>query len=427
MIKAELILDTRSKSKNGYPVKIRIYDTLAKTKSPHKYVNLKVYQNNLDLKLDPFLRRRAADLDNEVNFCNENFYKLDEAVDLIKNGIPPDDIDLEIELLEKKLEILKKKKGIQKGVGFIEFTNTLIAERKIKKIPTDSYTRIIKSVESFITPKLDIPINSITKEWVNDYDLFFKEKKLTDSSIHTYISIIRAIYREAQTRESLNIKSDNPFNKLRNFKKEKIESELTIDDLIKIKNLSINDIKTRSNIGSFGIKRLADIFLFQFAIGGQDMAEIGMLKWSNIKDGRVKIKRHKNRFKKSSGEYIDNKLNDFCLNVIETYGDKQDERVFSFLINPDLEMNRYRNQINKFNKVGFSVLAKTIGSTNTFTTKSTRYLFRTEGGNLLVDSYILMKLQGHSPKGITFGYQGALNYDVQDREHQKILDLVFKE
>ena len=425
MIKADLILDTRTKSKNGYPVKIRVYDTLVKTKSPHKYISLKIYQNSQQLKLDATLRKRISDLDNEVEFCNQNFYKLEEAVDLIKNGIPPDDIDLEIELLEKKLEFLKKKKGLERGIGIIEFTNTLIQERKIKNIPTDSYKRIIKTVESFITPKKDIPINSITKEWVNSYDLYYKEKKLTDSSIHTYISIIRAIYREAQTRESLNIKSDNPFNKLRNFKKEKVESQLTIDDLKKIKNLNIEDIKTRSNIGSYGVKRLADIFLFQFAIGGQDMAEIAMLKWSNINDGRIKIKRHKNRFKKSSGEYIDNKLNNFCINIIEKYGDKSDERIFSFLVNPDLEMDKYRTQVNKFNKVGFSVLAKTIGTKNAFTTKSTRYLFRTIGGNLMIDSYILMKLQGHSPKGITFGYQGVLNYDVQDREHQKILDLVF--
>jgi len=427
MIKADLILDTRTKSKKGYPVKIRVYDTLMKSKSPHKYISLKIYQNNHELKLDAVLRKRISDLDKEIEFCNNNFYKLDDAVDIIKEGIPPDDIDLEIELLEKKLAYLRKKKGETKGIGLIEFGNILIKEKEIKKQPTSSYYRILKTVEKFIYPLSDIKINSITKEWINSFDLFHKQNGVNDNSIHTYISIIKAIYHEAQSRESLNIKTDNPFSRLRNFKKEKVISELTIENLIKIKNLTESDIKTRSNIGSFGIKRFADLYLFQFAIGGHDLIDIAVMKWSDIVGGRLVCKRFKNRFKKSSGEYIDNKLSPFCLNVIETYGDKNDERIFSFLIDPEKDMPKYLSQVNKFNRVALPVLANTIKSENKFTTKSTRYLFRTTGGNLLIDSLIMMKLMGHSPKGITFGYQGALNHEVQDREHQKILDLVFKE
>ena len=50
MINADIILDKRRKAKNGYPVKIRIYDSNAakgNLKSRH-YINLNIYQDKVD-------------------------------------------------------------------------------------------------------------------------------------------------------------------------------------------------------------------------------------------------------------------------------------------------------------------------------------------------------------------------------------------
>lgn len=54
MIKADIILDTRAKSKKGYPVKIRVYDDIEKA---HKYIALKIYQESTELKFDANLRK----------------------------------------------------------------------------------------------------------------------------------------------------------------------------------------------------------------------------------------------------------------------------------------------------------------------------------------------------------------------------------
>lgn len=88
-------------------------------------------------------------------------------------------------------------------------------------------------------------LNSITKEWVIEFDLFNKERKVKDSSISTLISQIKSIYKEAQSQESLNVKKDNPFANLRTYKKGKKITELTINDLVKMKNLNQNDIPFR--------------------------------------------------------------------------------------------------------------------------------------------------------------------------------------
>lgn len=422
MIKADIILDTRSKSKKGYPVKIRVYCDITKS---HKYITLKIYQDNSELILDSELRKRLSNLDDELKFCNDNFYKITDALDVIKNGIPISDIDLEIELLEKRLEILRKKKGLENGIGIIEFTKKLIEERKTLNTPYKSYITICSVVKTFLDKKDDIPINSITKEWLIDFDLFYKDKKHKDSTISTYIKVLKAIFKEAQSRESLNVKKTNPFIKLRSFKREKKEVELTIDDLIKIKNLNPNDILTRSPFGISGVKQIADLYLFQFAIGGHDLIDIANLKWKNIKDGRVIFKRFKNRFKKSEGEEVSNMLNDYCLEIIKKYGDKSSERIFTFLEDPVNNRERYDHNLASFNNYFYNSIKNAIGSSNNFRSKSTRYLFRTTAGNLLINDLIIMKIQGHTPQGITFGYQGAINHEVQDKEHQKILDLVF--
>lgn len=424
MIRAELILDTRVKSKKGYPVKIRVYDDMSKK---HKYIALKIYQDNTELKLDSFLRKKSSDLDEQINFCNENLYSIEESINVIKEGVPLDDIDIEIELLEKRLELLRAKKGSKNGIGFIAFTKNLIKEREVLKRPTNSYTSIINAVSKFISPLDDIPINNITNEWIKKFDLFYKDLDSKDSTIQTYIKFIKTIFTEAQSRESLHIKKDNPFVKLRSFKKSKTETQLRIDDLISMYKLGLSDIKTQSKFGNEHIKRIIDIYLFQFAIGGHDLIDVANLKWHNIQNGRVVFKRYKNRFKKSEGEEISNKLCEFALSIIANYGDKTSKRLFSFLPDPEKDIVNYRYYNNTLNISTFKVVRKLIESENNFTSKSTRYLFRTTAGNLLINDLIIMKIQGHTPQGITFGYQGAINHEVQDKEHQKILDLVFKE
>lgn len=361
-----------------------------------------------------------------MKFCNDNHYRINDAVELIKDGIPPDDIDLEIELLEKRLEWLKQKKGSKKTIGFVVFTDSLIKERKILKKPTKSYESTKSAVKRFISPFEDVSLNDITSEWVKRFDLFYKDFGTKDSSIHTYITIIKSIYTEAQSRESLNIKKDNPFSKLRDFKRIKKENELTVENLIAMRDLQENEINTKSKFGPEWIRKIMDLYLFQFAIGGHDFIDLANLKWSNIKNERIVFKRYKNRFKKYEGEEINNKLSCFALNVIDKYGDKENERIFSFIPDPETDPKKYRYFNTTVNISTFKVIKKLIKTDNAFTSKSTRYLFRTEAGNLLIDSYVIMKLQGHTPVGVTFGYQGALNHEVQDKEHQKVLDLVFE-
>jgi len=172
MIVAEIVLDIRYKTKKGYPVKIRVYDTLNESKVKYKYHKLGIFQNRDEVLLTADLKRRSLQLDEEVKFCNDNQYLMDEAMEIIKNGLPVNDLDMEIALLRKRLELLEGKRAKQEEKMFITFVDDLIKERQIKKLDVKAYTSIKGSVKSFISPAEDFPINDIDREWLIRFNLY---------------------------------------------------------------------------------------------------------------------------------------------------------------------------------------------------------------------------------------------------------------
>lgn len=170
------------------------------------------------------------------------------------------------------------------------------------------------------------------------------------------------------------------------------------------------------------IKRNIDLFLFQFAIGGHDYADIARLEWSNIKNGRIRFKRFKNRNKPSGGNWVDNQLNPFALSVIEKYGRQNSKRIFAFIPDPadEFEYEIFRGLVGR----SLRTISKNL-EIETLKTKTPRYLFRTFAGNLFITDLVINQIQGHTPEGVSFRYQRALPYDILDVEHQKVLDLVF--
>lgn len=166
---------------------------------------------------------------------------------------------------------------------FIEFVDEIINERSIKKLNMKAYVAIKGVVQSYIKPKQDFPINNIDREWLINFDLYKINSGVKDSTVYMYLSMIKTIYTEAQSRPSLNIKEDNPFINIKAKKPNKRSSDLDFEDLINIKNIELEDIKTKSKNGPESVKRIADMLLFQFAIGGHDFVELSMLKWTNIK------------------------------------------------------------------------------------------------------------------------------------------------
>ena len=347
----------------------------------------------------------------------------------------PDFIELQPKILETKANCVKINHGSYSfdqakallfpdsnygSSNLLAFFDVRIKEKKSRKQPFQSY-KDVKAVFSKYLNEVDIPINDITYEWLNKFVLFKLNDGCAEGGVMSYLRTLRAIYKEAQRRKSLKIKSDNPFIGVIVDPVAKEVIDFSTDDF-KLLFSFIPKKSTRKDALP-KLERNIKIFFFQFLIGGHDYIDVALLTWSKIKNGRARFKRYKLRNKKRGGELIDNVLLPEALSIIDVYGDKKSERVFSFIPNPITEQKKYKNFVRAILR-SLESISDTLEFKRHISTKSTRYIFRTYAGELLIHDLIVMKLQGHKPEGISYRYQGVISKEVQDEAHKKIVDLV---
>ena len=414
MIKTTILLDTRSRTNKGHPIKIRVYKD-----KQYKYIPLKEYSEKKDWQGDNVLkshpeyrtlsnkiRKRASLLVEQEQFCMDNRLSLDDSYNLIKTGL---NRELEIFLLEKRLKELKNKGG----VGILKFIDTRIGEKESLNQSTLAYISA-KNIFTTYLRGVDEPLNNINYEWINSFLTHKRADGVSSSSGMAYLSTLRAVYKEAQKRESLGVKQDNPFLGV-------IKSGRRAADIPMLTKEDFNKI-----LAYDGKRKIYFVlFVFQFLIGGHDLVDISLLEWSNIRNGRLKFRRWKNRSKPAGDTLIDNKLLPMAVKIINEYGTKKNKRIFGFI--PDTKTNyedyrRFRGlAIKHLQEVGSK-----IGLSGKIGTKTPRYVFRTTAGNLQIDTLTIMTIQGHTPRGVTFNYQGALPYNVVDKVHERIVNEIIK-
>ncbi|WP_271765974.1 phage integrase SAM-like domain-containing protein [Aquimarina algiphila] len=411
MIEAKIIVETRRESSQGYAVKIEVY-----ANRTYKYISLKKYQKSKTLKIDSEIARRIGKLEEEIQYCNNNKLSLEESLKIIKDGIP-DDKDMQIFLLKKKLAELQG----ETGVGLIEFFDIRIKEIEDLNGSSQEYKNARIQVVNFLAGENDILLNNIDYEWLQSFIRYKTKFGKGKGNVTFLLKTIRAVFKEAQRRESLNVKKGNPFLGLIKNNTTKEVCDLTVEEIKKLFNYEPRKSSTKKSL--FVSQRHIDIFLFQFAIGGHDYADIANLKWTDVKNGRIKFKRYKNRNKPNGGERIDNMLSKFALSTIEQYGDKNHERIFSHIPSPDSP-----NYISRRQNAGQSLrrISNTLKLSENLKTKTPRYLFRSFSGDLQINALTIMQIQGHKPEGITYKYQRKLSYEVIDKEHEKVLKLFWE-
>ncbi|MEM6892507.1 MAG: site-specific integrase [Bacteroidota bacterium] len=400
MLQVDIFIDTRRKTKKGFPVKLQIYCTLTKQR---KYIHTKTYQNSKTRKT-PEAQEALTKLLTRIEPIKE--LPLNDALPLLKQ--------------EGELEILAMEHKLQKHVRFVDFfsfTQALIAEKEVLGMDTNAYKAVMREVKNFEGDK-PFSLNDITYSWVNNYILHKTAKGTGKGGISYYLRTLRTIHNEA-IRRNIGVKDTKPFKGLiTNTRSAEHQSKSwSVDDIRKLMSFKHPNAshKTQSSM-----KRAIDIFLFQFAIGGHDLVDIANLKWSNIKDGRLKFQRYKNRNKPNGGRWVNNMINEFAQKVIAEHGNRDSERIFDFLGNPETKKYTHRN---------FGATLKRISEVLRIqphlTTKTPRYVFRTIAGGLLINDLVLETLLGHKPTSINRVYQQGLPFEVLDREHQKVLDEIF--
>lgn len=420
---ARIILWKHHKTKNGFAAKIRVQNGKA------KYVPLNIYSNLEDwddkaetvLPSHPQYRiisneiiQRKSKLITEVDYCNKNGLGLEDSYLVIKKGIDQNK-DLQIFILQQKLAELQS----SGGVGILEFYDTRIMEVKKEGKSTRAFIQCRDEFKKYL--REDISLNQINY----DFLMKFSQHKLSNGcgrgGLNYYLKNLRTIYKEAQKRPKLGVKQDNPFLDVIKSAPKKPKLLPNKNDLNMLWGYQPPPYSTRNN--NFKTRRNIDIFKLQILMGGQDFVDIALIEWKFLKEDRIKMHRYKNR-NNTDSVLIDNKISKEGLDIIDLYGDKESDRVFSFI--PDPRLNEYDyTQYNKQVTNSLKNCFKNLGIASTIGTKMARFIYRTAAGQTSVKPLAILQIQGHKPEGISYNYQDRLPNKLIDQYHQQILKEIF--
>ncbi|HET8735913.1 MAG TPA: phage integrase SAM-like domain-containing protein [Pricia sp.] len=390
MISITAILDTRSEAKNGYPVKIRVYcDILQK----HRYCRTGMFQKGNRLKYTSRVLGSISEAEERAEYCNSNKLNLEKSVEIVRKGIPKTSLNL----------------------NFLEYMDRMADERKEIGMGYKHFHETKAQILNFTGG--DFPINDIDRNWVESFKVYKLKYGKGRGGVSYYLRTMRSVFKKAQLLEG--VRRDNPFLGMIKQSRSKRPPMHTPNDLKKL--FSFAPKEGTSNRAKSIMERNIDIFLFQFAIGGHDYADIANLKWTDVRHDRVRFYRFKLRNFDSPGEFIDNPLSPFALGAIGKHGTPDEERVFGWI--PDPRTERYT----EFTKSTGRSLGRVCNTLciDRLGTKSTRYLFNSFAGEIGIRRTVIEQIQGHKSDSISGLYARRFPNKIIDAEFKKVWDLVF--
>ncbi len=412
---AKIILDKRSWSKkaNGHPISVEV------TNKTNRLVSQKVYAlesqwNGYEVtsdhpnasEINRFLTERRAKLIKEVDYCNKHKLDLAASIKIIKNGL--DDKEIRIAQLERELRELK---GDNQTMLFKFWKDFIKEMAKIEK-DTKALEDTLIQFQNY-TLNQDIPINNINYEFLKDFSTYKLSGECNQPGLNHYLSMLRRVYKAAQSRESLKIKSSNPFTGfITNDKRSKVV-EMSPEEMLAWVKYEPHPFTTKKS--AISQKRRRDLFVFQFLIGGHDFADIAVLEWKNIRGDRIRFKRYKNRSHKSGGPLVDNLILPLAKQIIQLHGTTDRDRVFAFIPHPRDKRSYFHFQNNT--RRCFRAISNQLELQDVVKTKSPRYIFKSWADDLELDLRSINQVQGRSQKtlqGVAADYGARLHNSKAD-------------
>ncbi|WP_178989523.1 tyrosine-type recombinase/integrase [Winogradskyella schleiferi] len=323
-------LDKRRKKDSGtYPVKLRVY---GKATQKEKWYNL-----NIDLTKTEFETVWINPENKNLRGTNKDLRLELQAIENRAN----DEAKAMSVFDFEKFEFKFFRKSNDKNNIHYHFNLAIEKNIKNEKISTaESFKYTLNSLAQFSEEQKKCPINnltfqSITPEWLKEYEKYMLNKGKSLTTVSIYLRTLRVIFNNAIEVNDLN--SDHyPFgkNKYKIPRTRKVKKALNSDQLktlFKAEATNYNETKAK------------DFWFFSFACNGMNIKDIALLKYSDIKDDRFTYYRAKTFDKTTDKTKIIIYLTDFTSGVIETYGNKSKEGfVFDIIEQKDDSLKRYK-------------------------------------------------------------------------------------
>ena len=299
----------------------------------------------------------------------------------------------------------------------VELYDKLIADMKREKQlgNAEVYKYSRASLLKFTGQRLQIPFRNIDTKWLRRYEDWLRQRGSSDTTISQLFRTLRSVFNKAV--ESQLVKRDYyPFDayKVSKFDTRTKKRAVGKEDIRQIIALDLTEFRP--------LARLArDIFVFSYFGAGINFADIALLKYGNIQNGRVQY------IRKKTGKPINFRLTDEMHAIISKYrrGSETDEDY----IFPILDRRIHKTEQQQFDRIHkmrrntncwLRKIGQTVGIEH-LTTYVARHTFATVLKRSGVNIAIISESLGHSDLSTTQIYLDSFENSQIDAAMQNLL------
>ena len=284
--------------------------------------------------------------------------------------------------------------------------NQLLQEDRLR------YAAVFKELKSSLldfNKHLNIYFSEIDVQWLKNYEIYLRQKKLGDNSIGIRFRSFRTLYNIAIEKGI--VKSEYyPFKtyKVSKLQKETIKRAISKEDMMKIINYKTENHSTQLSI---------DIFSFSYFCGGINFKDIAYLTKENLIDNKLVY------FRRKTKKLIKIPVKDAAMEIIRKY---ETDSIYLFPVFSDFHKTEIQRE-NRLHKIIAMVntrlkqIGKELNLPINLTTYVARHSFATVLKRAGVPTSIISETLGHCSEKITQIYLDSFENEQIDKAMDNLL------
>ena len=278
------------------------------------------------------------------------------------------------------------------------------------------YKYSFNSLMNYTRNKLDIPFRDIDCLWLKRYEEWLHARGCKDTTISQLFRTLRSVFNKAIEQEVIK-QNVYPFNrfKVNKFDVHTVKRAISKEEVQKILALDLSD-------SCFYRVLARDLFLFSYFGAGINFSDIALLRFNDLRDGRVCYVR------KKTGKSIGFPLNDISTKIVEKYTrpfGNDNDYIFPILDagihkTEQQKRDRIRKTLKKVNRE-LKVLGEMIGLEIPLTTYVAHHTYATVLKRSGVSVALISESLGHSDLSTTQIYLDSFENSQIDAAMQHLL------
>jgi len=292
-----------------------------------------------------------------------------------------------------------------------DYTLFNFIEHIIEKLKTkgnirtsETYRATLNSFKKFRSGK-DIMIDCLTSEIMESYEIWLKNRGVTQNTISFYARILRAVYN--RVLEQNIIENKYPFRHIYTGVDKTVKRALPLNVLKRIKDLDLH-IGSPANFAR-------DMFLMSFYLRGMSFIDMAFLRKTDLKNGYLTYRRHK------TGQQLIIKWTNEMQDILNKYPKSSNKYLLPIIRgNAINERCTYRNANYNINR-NLKIIAKMTGIKIPLTLYVARHSWASVARAKGIPLSVISEGMGHDSESTTKIYLASLDTSAVDKANSIIL------